>query len=63
MKEKKKFVLGRIPQCLNDLELPPNVVKLAPRENDFQMRLHNVLAQLKASLNRPYPDYPDDSKD
>lgn len=63
MKEKKKFTVSYQPQCLNDLDLPANVVKMQPKANDFQMRLHNILAQVKHQLNRPYPDYPDDSKD
>lgn len=62
MKEKKSFQMPSKPQSLSGLELPANVIPLERKENDFQMRVHNILMRVRYALKRPLKPYPDDSK-
>jgi hypothetical protein len=63
MKEKKPFKMPEAPCSLSDIDLPPNVIKLEPKRNDLQMRVHNILMNVRHSLKKDYAQYPDDSKD
>lgn len=63
MREKKPYIIPTKPYSLNTTPNDPKIIVLKAKENDLQMRIHNILMRVRHLHNPSLEPYPDDSKD
>lgn len=63
MTTKKPHNLPTKPYSLNIQPNDPKIIVLKAKENDLEMRIHNILMRVRHLRNPSLEPYPDDSKD